>query len=126
MFRAVTFGRGSVYSDQLYTNVACYMRLRHAATWIGTVDLDEAIEIQQQQPDGTVTPQYLPEYLAALPATVQEVALMHCRLMTIPNRVPGGPPVPAKHEKIDGVDTWEPHGRNNKNDNRLILPSGTM
>ena len=102
------------------------MRLRHAATWIGTVDLDEAIEIQQQQPDGTVTPQYLPEYLAALPATVQEVALMHCRLMTIPNRVPGGPPVPAKHEKIDGVDTWEPHGRNNKNDNRLILPSGTM
>jgi hypothetical protein len=102
---------GSVYSDQLYTNAACYMRLRHAAKWIATVDIDEMIEVQSppsasgsgSQP----TPLYLPSYLDGLPSSVQEVALMHCRLMTL------GP----KGE-------WVPHGRAPTNNRRLVLPSG--
>mmetsp|Transcript_18470 Transcript_18470/g.54768 ORF Transcript_18470/g.54768 Transcript_18470/m.54768 type:complete len:563 (+) Transcript_18470:45-1733(+) len=102
---------GSVYSDQLYTNTACYMRLRHAAEWIATVDLDEMIEVQQPSrvPGAAVLPAYLPSYLAALPASVEEVALMHCRLMTL------GP----KGE-------WVPHGRVPANKRRLVLPQGTM
>lgn len=102
---------GSVYSDQPYTNIACYMRLRHAADWIATVDLDEMIDVQRPptSPGAPSTPIYLPEYLSALPIQVEEVALMHCRLMT-----------------LDAGGNWLPHGRTPANKRRLILPSGTM
>lgn len=84
------------YSDQLYTNAACYMRLRHAVEWIGTVDMDELIEIQHEGGVGipakelgpatkarAAKPWYLPEMLDSMPSNINEVALMHCRLMTL-------------------------------------------
>lgn len=88
------FDWGSVYADQLYTNAACYMRLRHSAKWIATVDIDEMIEITR--PDGigiphemladgstavAPTPWRLPDFLDSVPDHVTEIALMHCRLM---------------------------------------------
>ena len=103
---------GSVYSDQLFANTACYMRLRHAVEWcealpalsaaaspskhglhglrrIATNDLDEHIEVQTSDIDHS--PVYLPHYLAALPPDIFEVSLvsMHC-----------GAPRPAQRRPI--------------------------
>lgn len=93
----------------MYTNAACYMRLRHATEWIATVDIDEMIEVQRapSSATGNASAVYLPDYLNSLSPSVQEVALMHCRLMTL------GP----KGE-------WVPLGRTPVNNRRLVLPSG--
>ena len=80
------FDWGSVYSDQLYTNAACYMRLRHAVEWIATVDMDELIEVQHEGGVGIeaknkgpidavrpAEPWHLREMLDSLPGTINEV-----------------------------------------------------
>lgn len=96
------FDWGSVYSDQLYANTACYMRLRHAADWIVTNDLDEHVEIQNE---GSDAPQWLPAYLAGQPSSVNEVALVHCRMMT-----------------LEANGDWTPLGRNPRDKPpRLVL-----
>ena len=70
--------------------------MRHATKGIATVDMDELIEITR--PDGVgisrdafadpntavaPTPMWLPTFLDSVPDHIDEIALMHCRLMHI-------------------------------------------
>lgn len=61
----------------LFHGSACFMRTRHKAEWIATVDLDERIEVQH--PDNT--PWHLPAYLDSLDSRIHEVLLNHCQLL---------------------------------------------
>lgn len=77
---------------QMYHNTACYMRNRHRAEWIATIDMDELIDVQHTGPSGDAStysdtqiqehaPWHIHDHLNSLPPYVTETSLMHCQLV---------------------------------------------
>ena len=65
---------------QMFHNTACYMRNRHRAEWIVTMDTDELIDVRDAADGSSV---YLPAMLDALPPEVTQVNLVQCALVTL-------------------------------------------
>ena len=66
--------------EQMFANTQCYMQNRHRAEWIGTVDLDERLEVRLP---GDAHPRYLPEFLDSLSPSTTSATFLHCQLLTV-------------------------------------------
>ena len=87
--------------EQMFANTQCYMQNLHRAEWIGTVDLDERLEVRLP---GDAHPRYLPEFLASLSPSTTSATFLHCQLLT-----------------VDGEGEWHGYGFDSFADKDAVL-----